>query len=249
MKKESNSSKKKKLINLHSTKSKQAFIMLIVMLVQIFMPIMKVEAQEYISDFHNLDYCILKKGDKIVKNSNKKLSVNEIFTNYPSDHNKGYVECNEYTITTDYALLKYAGYDTDNPEKLKVTALYKISFDMNGGQGAIDYRIIWNNSPYSYLFLYTKTLNSANYIGLPTPEREGYEFDGWYTEAVGGTKVTNNTTFNNASNTTLYAHWTAMASYTINENLTYNGAEQTGITYNSDTTNITGTYKATNVGD
>ena len=39
MKKESKFSKKKKLINLHSMKSKQAFIMLIVMLVQIFMPI------------------------------------------------------------------------------------------------------------------------------------------------------------------------------------------------------------------
>ncbi|MEG1578064.1 MAG: S-layer homology domain-containing protein, partial [Oscillospiraceae bacterium] len=42
---------------------------------------------------------------------------------------------------------------------------------------------------------------------LPTPARIGsYRFDGWYTAADGGTKVTTATVF--TSNTTLYAHWT-----------------------------------------
>ena len=42
---------------------------------------------------------------------------------------------------------------------------------------------------------------------LPTPTRDGYTFDGWFTAAEGGEKVTTDTVFN--GNTTIYAHWTA----------------------------------------
>ena len=35
----------------------------------------------------------------------------------------------------------------------------------------------------------------------------GYTFDGWYTEPVGGSKVTTSTVF--TSDATIYAHWTA----------------------------------------
>ena len=42
---------------------------------------------------------------------------------------------------------------------------------------------------------------------LPTPTRSGsYSFNGWYTAASGGTKVTTSTVFN--ANTTIYAQWT-----------------------------------------
>ena len=41
---------------------------------------------------------------------------------------------------------------------------------------------------------------------LPTPERSGYAFAGWYTAADGGTAVTADTVFD--ANTTLYARWT-----------------------------------------
>ena len=41
---------------------------------------------------------------------------------------------------------------------------------------------------------------------LPTPTREGYTFDGWFTAADGGEKVTTDTVFE--QNTTIYAHWT-----------------------------------------
>ncbi len=52
-------------------------------------------------------------------------------------------------------------------------------------------------------------------IDFPSdPVRSGYTFDGWFTEAEGGSKVETNATF--ASQTTLYAHWTAQrVSYTI----------------------------------
>ena len=41
---------------------------------------------------------------------------------------------------------------------------------------------------------------------LPTPTRSSYSFDGWYTEKIGGTKITTDTVF--SANTTVYAHWT-----------------------------------------
>ena len=45
---------------------------------------------------------------------------------------------------------------------------------------------------------------------LPTPTRDGYTFAGWFTEATGGEKVTNETVFD--KDTTIYAHWTAKSS-------------------------------------
>ena len=63
------------------------------------------------------------------------------------------------------------------------------------------------STSYTPTGIYT-TYNST-YGTLPTPTRTGYTFAGWYTAASGGTKVTNTTVVNTASNHTLYAHWTA----------------------------------------
>ena len=41
---------------------------------------------------------------------------------------------------------------------------------------------------------------------LPTPTRDGYTFDGWYTAERGGTQVTASTRFK--ADATIYAHWT-----------------------------------------
>lgn len=49
------------------------------------------------------------------------------------------------------------------------------------------------------------------YGELPTPTRAGYTFAGWYTEAAGGTQVTDKTPVNGAANHTLYAHWEAIS--------------------------------------
>ena len=48
---------------------------------------------------------------------------------------------------------------------------------------------------------------SGKLSALPAqPALEGYTFDGWYTEPVGGTKISTSTVFTGA--TTVYAHWT-----------------------------------------
>ena len=63
--------------------------------------------------------------------------------------------------------------------------------------------------------LYAQYANPS--IGsLPTPTRSGYGFDGWYTAANGGTKITDSTKV--TANTTVYAHWKANA-YTVSYNV------------------------------
>ena len=54
----------------------------------------------------------------------------------------------------------------------------------------------------------TVTYDSV-YGTLPTPERTGYIFDGWFTEAVDGTKVNADSKYTVADDSKLYAHWTA----------------------------------------
>lgn len=49
--------------------------------------------------------------------------------------------------------------------------------------------------------------NGGTYDNLTTPTREGYTFDGWYTQASGGSKVTSATKVNLTGDQTLYAHW------------------------------------------
>jgi len=45
------------------------------------------------------------------------------------------------------------------------------------------------------------------YGKLPQPQKDGYDFEGWYTEQTGGAIVTSSTIVSSAINHTLYAHW------------------------------------------
>lgn len=74
-------------------------------------------------------------------------------------------------------------------------SVYAIGLDSAGGVS-------------STVVVYTNL--SGKLSALPeSPSMDGYTFDGWYTEPVGGTKVTTSTVFN--SDTTIYAHWTVKA--------------------------------------
>lgn len=44
---------------------------------------------------------------------------------------------------------------------------------------------------------------------LPTPQRDYYNFVGWFTEVDGGTEITSESVFDTAEDFTLYAHWTS----------------------------------------
>lgn len=71
------------------------------------------------------------------------------------------------------------------------TTTYTVRFDANGG----------SVTPAS-----AETDADGKLAALPTPTRDGYTFDGWYTKAVGGDKISASNPF--TSDTTVYAHWT-----------------------------------------
>lgn len=51
------------------------------------------------------------------------------------------------------------------------------------------------------------TGSTGKLSALPaSPTLDGYTFDGWYTDPVGGSKVSTSTVF--TSDSTIYAHWT-----------------------------------------
>ena len=52
----------------------------------------------------------------------------------------------------------------------------------------------------------TYSLSEIPNLVLPTPTKTGYIFDGWYTSAVGGTKITT-PTIEQLANKKIYAHW------------------------------------------
>ncbi len=72
---------------------------------------------------------------------------------------------------------------------------YTLSYNLNGGDGT---------APDSKSVTF-----DADYGNLPTASRSGYKFEGWYTAASGGTKITEQTKYTVAGDSTVYAHWSA----------------------------------------
>ncbi len=113
---------------------------------------------------------------------------------------------------------------------------FTVTYNANGGTVSTSSKTVsqtftsWNTSAngsgtaYNAGATYSANANVTLYaqyanpsIGsLPTPTRSGYAFDGWYTSATGGTKITNSTEV--TANTTVYAHWKANA-YTVSYNV------------------------------
>ena len=89
--------------------------------------------------------------------------------------------------------------------------------------GTVNLYAIWKANTYSLTFnasggnvsTSSKTITyGSKYGDLPTPTREGYTFEGWYTGTNGtGTKITSSSTVTNTANHTLYAKWTINSYY------------------------------------
>lgn len=94
--------------------------------------------------------------------------------------NGGYYEIGQGHSGNGVAKITYIGSNT-------TTLIY----DNNGGNGC-----------------HSKSVLPGDAYGeLCTPTRNGYYFDGWYTEKVGGTLVDLNTIVSNDKDHTIYAHW------------------------------------------
>lgn len=86
---------------------------------------------------------------------------------------------------------------------------YTVNFNANGGSTPTASKTVTYDSTYGT---------------LPTPTRDGYDFNGWYTAASGGTQVTSSSKVTITATQTLYAQWT-IKTYTI----TYDGNGGTGV--------------------
>ena len=70
---------------------------------------------------------------------------------------------------------------------------YTVTFNANGGScSTANKRVRYKDA----------------YGTLPTPTRDYYKFNGWYTAASGGTQVTESTVLNQIGDVTVYAQWT-----------------------------------------
>lgn len=73
---------------------------------------------------------------------------------------------------------------------------------------AIFHTVTFNPNGGSVSTSSIQVADGSHYGTLPTPTRDGYTFDGWYTSINGSIRMTSNTIANLTSDQTLYAHWT-----------------------------------------
>lgn len=96
--------------------------------------------------------------------------------------------------------------ETASTTKIKATYTantYTVTFNANGGTVGTTSKNVTYKSAYGT---------------LPTPTKSGYNFQGWFTEASGGTVIMDTSTYSVVGNQTLYAHWNV-----ANYNLYFNG--------------------------
>lgn len=111
-----------------------------------------------------------------------------------------------------------------------------------GSTGNRSYTANWSANGYTISFNYNKPSTAAGamsgngttskgvtyaaaYGTLPQPSMPGWTFNGWYTAASGGSRISATTTYTAAGNQTLYAHWT-LNTYSISYNA--NGGSLSG---------------------
>ena len=106
--------------------------------------------------------------------------VKEIIVNTATTKVSG---CNYGMINAYEAVKRVSG---------ELSVSYTVRFDANGGTAISTVKNVTVGSTYGT---------------LPTPVRDGYKFDGWYTSATGGSLIQASTKANLTADQTLYAHW------------------------------------------
>ena len=121
-----------------------------------------------------------------------------------------------YSFTADTKLL-YGSAELSAPDAANPTAscgaiapdcsMAMALINADGASTPLTYTVTFNANGGSVTPASAVTGADGKLTSLPTPSRSGsYSFNGWYTAASGGTKVTTSTVF--TANTTIYAQWT-----------------------------------------
>ena len=114
-----------------------------------------------------------------------------------------------YHITVTTATAYSSGIAPSDNVRMDITFsvsssdIIPISFDPNGGTTDISSKNV---------------IVGGIYGDLPIPTRSGHIFDGWFTQPSGGDGITYSTIVTQASDHTLYAHWTKVVTVTFDPN-------------------------------
>lgn len=134
-------------------------------------------------------------GDNTVISKNVTLSKANNNITSKLNVSGGYLVCGEVINKESFLNVEPT---TISPDEYKMyISPVVITFDTNNGDAIADTKIVYNSQKYGE---------------LPTPQREYFEFTGWYTEAENGVLITADSTVNVESNQTLYAHWKQLTS-------------------------------------
>lgn len=158
----------------------------------------------------------------VTKSDTKEVKVG-VFT-VTFDPNGGTVDKNNQLIVYNY---KYSEKGTLSTPTKKNYAFDGWYTDKTGGTKITNDTIVsvtsnqtlyahWTANKYNVKLVYNdgteksetiKVSYDGTYSGLTNPTRTGYNFNGWFTSADGGTQIANSNKVSITADQTLYAHW------------------------------------------
>ncbi|MGN1139325.1 MAG: InlB B-repeat-containing protein [Ruminococcus sp.] len=154
-----------------------------------------------------------------------KVTYDNTYGTLPTPTKAGYTFDGWYTGATDGTKISVSDKVTTASDHTLYAhwkeGKYLVAVDANGGTCDTESITVTYNNTYGT---------------LPTPTRVGYTFDGWYTGATGGTRISENSKVTIPSNHTLYAHWMAneyIVTFNINDGATQANVLEKTIAYDS----------------
>ncbi len=135
------------------------------------------------------------KGGSVSKTT-AKVTYGAGYTGIPTPSRSGYT-------FIGWSLKESGGTTISSSTVVNTASDHKLYAQWDANQYIINFR--GNGSGFSG----AKTVIFGEAYGtLPTPERDYYDFAGWYTKSEGGVKVDASTVMTTAANVEYYAHWT-----------------------------------------
>ena len=147
-------------------------------------------------------------NDGSVDTSSKSVVNGSTYGTLPTPVRDGYTFDGWYTLSsggtqvTSSTAVNLTGDQTLYAHWTEDVKTYMVNFNANGGSVDTDSK---------------RVVNGSTYGTLPTPVRDGYTFDGWYTLPSGGAQITISTVVNLTGDQTLYAHWMKNGSITLSK--------------------------------
>lgn len=167
------------------------------------LPEIVTESAEYTAQWTANDNAVTFVTDGGTEVADQTIKTDEKISEPSAPEKTGYTFDGWYT---DRSCTKAWNFDNEVSDAVTLYAkwtakTYQVTLDANGGKAASDSMTVTYDSTYA---------------GLPTPERAGYDFLGWFTAQTDGEQVTADSKVSITAPQTLYAHWIeGMATYTV----------------------------------